>query len=119
MSNKPNFAKMKRNTLKDKYKQMVARHSGEVEHRCNVYTCKSCRHKVKTVDENIGVTPMFIRCDRCADMMSSSMYNDTMPNSRPTKGWYRPSYAEFHGLSGSEQDHVLKGGLLLRDIKFM
>ncbi|MFV0311485.1 MAG: hypothetical protein ACK5KN_07540 [Dysgonomonas sp.] len=119
MSNKPNFAKMKRNPLKDKYDMMALRYSGEVENKCNVYTCRSCRHKVKTVDENTGVTPMFIRCDRCNDLMNSAMYNDTMPGERPTKGWYRPSYTEFHGLSASEQDHVLKGGLLLRDIKFV
>lgn len=119
MSNKPNFAKMRRNPLKEQYDKMVEKHSEKCDNRCNVYTCRSCGHQVKTVDENFGVTPMFITCDKCNDMMNSAMYKDTLPNERPTKGWYRPSFAEFQSLSEYGRNHVLKGGLLLRDIKFV
>lgn len=118
MSNKPRFAKRKGSLMETMYDRMVARHSGEFEHRCNVYTCKVCKQKVKTVDEDNGVTPMFITC-QCGGTMASAMYNDIMPDERPTKGWYRPSFAEYRKLDKYEQEHVLKGGLLIRDIRFV
>lgn len=104
--------------LEKRYEQMCEKYS-KVEHRCNVYTCRLCGYKVKTVDEHEGVTPMFIHCDKCNGIMNSSMYRDILPDCRPTKGWYRPTFKEFLQLGIHERDHVMLGGLLLRNIKFI
>lgn len=111
----------------------------------NAYVCGVCGGFVVTVDRHEGVTPMFLACrvkgeprdplNTCSGQSMSSMYRFNMfimalqaaqreqavqnyPTSwpEPSWEWYRPSARERKGLRRG-QDHVDKGGLLLRRIE--
>ena len=82
----------------------------------NVYVCEACHEELVTVDVDEGVTPFMLGCRAtpgCSGMAQSAMYN--VPPERvaeATHEWYKP--ATMDGLSAAVQDHVGKGGLLLR-----
>jgi len=104
------------------------------ENRKNAYWCPDCHGYVVTIDLVEGVTPMFLACrvlgepddpaNTCKGRMQSMMYpeepwpdKDGYDNEIPTVPtweWYHPGAAEFLRLSPEGQDHVRKGGLLLR-----
>ena len=84
--------------------------------RKNVYTCDTCRGQVVTVDTDKGVTPFMIACRAtpgCKGFMISSFYHCD-PASIATFEFYRPETIE--GLDPPTQEHVMKGGLLLRPV---
>lgn len=97
--------------------------------RLNGYRCeRNPDHTIITVDREPGVTPFTIECRYCRDLgipgdglyrhpaMQSAMYR--VPDDlTPDHEWYRPD--SLDGLKPGEVDHVMKGGLLLRQIAAM
>ena len=85
--------------------------SGEVEN----YHCQECDYKLRAEVIDEGTTPMAIPCPKCG----SRMYATTAPvDAEITKEWYRPSWQEvkkFRRKDTNTLEHVLLGGLLLRD----
>lgn len=94
--------------------------------RLNVYVCEhDASHHMVTVDREPGVTPFTTQCPTCAaagvpgdgfyphPAMRSHCYR--VPQDLiPTHEWYRPD--SLDGLSKGMADHVLRGGLHLREI---
>lgn len=86
----------------------------------NAYTCRGCGFVVVTVNRDEGTTPFMIDCRApgagCSEMMQSNFYRLPEGAPEPTLEWYRPSLKKIRRLSSWEQEHVLKGGLLLRTV---
>lgn len=94
--------------------------------RENVYTCEECRGWIVTIDRDPGVTPMFLACrapqptttePTCTGRMVSAGYpsGPKPPQYRPpTWEWFRPD--SLDGLDPAMRDHVMRGGLELREI---
>lgn len=82
----------------------------------NTYTCPVCTQVLVTVDLDAGTTPMMLGCARtpgCSGMMVSACYDvDPALVARATHEWYHPELMD--GLDDVTQEHVRKGGLLLR-----
>ncbi|MGX9389778.1 hypothetical protein ACWX0K_10870 [Nitrobacteraceae bacterium UC4446_H13] len=81
----------------------------------NIYTCDTCGGHIVTVDIDAGVTPFMIACkvaETCEGTMRSSLYRVFDQSMRASHEWYRPAPPE--ALTGSQLDHVMMGGLLLR-----
>ena len=84
--------------------------------RKNVYTCDTCRGEVVTIDTDKGVTPFMISCRAtpgCKGFMYSGFYR-CAPSRVAQFEWYRPETIE--GFDPATQEHVMKGGLLLRPL---
>lgn len=91
--------------------------------RENFYYDRACRFGLVTIDLHAGTTPMFLKClgrnGFCSSVMNSMGYPD--PRSKPawlgeaTHEWYRPDSIEDDDTE--EADHIMGGGLLLREIK--
>jgi hypothetical protein len=82
--------------------------------RKNLYTCDTCRGEVVTIDTDKGVTPFMISCRAspgCKGFMQSSFYRCDLSRVAQYE-WYRPETIE--GFDPATQEHVMKGGLLLR-----
>lgn len=90
----------------------------DLKNRVNCYCCRVCNNVTKTKDVDAGVTPMFIKCDKCHNTMNSTMYSDVRPDMAPNKEWYRPSIKEVLHLRNKPEmmEHVLSGGLMLRNV---
>lgn len=89
----------------------------DLANRVNCYKCPTCGHITKTKDVDPGVTPFMHRCEQCAGMAQSTMYNDIAPHKEPTQEWYRPTLAQVLKMDYGLRDHVLRGGLDVRKIK--
>jgi hypothetical protein len=79
----------------------------------NIYECPA-GHLTVTEDRDEGVTPMFMECKRpgCNRQSASMMYN--VPQFLTAEyEWYKPNPED---VKPYEQEHVSKGGLLLREI---
>ncbi len=95
-----------------------------VEYR-NAYICKSCRHVVLIVYIHDGTTPFLIECESCGGEAQSFMHVLppvlSLPQGfealEPTKEWYSPAgdIEAMAKLTPAKQEHVNKGGVLLRD----
>ena len=91
----------------------------------NAYTCRRRpQHGIITIDIHSGVTPMFLACKHphCdADMVSNGYPNNgagPVPEflwDRPAWEWFRPSEPEWRKCSTALKDHILRGGLDMRD----
>ncbi len=84
--------------------------------RRNIYTCDTCRGEIVTVDIDKGVTPFMISCRAtpgCKGFMQSSFYHCD-PSRVAQFEWYRPETIDE--FAPETQEHVRKGGLLLRPI---
>lgn len=84
--------------------------------RLNIYVCDKCRGHIVTRDVDTGVTPFMTSCKStpdCQGMMKSSMYRVFDQDMAASHVWYRPTTAQF--LSGGTLEHVMRGGLLLRE----
>lgn len=83
----------------------------------NRYVCQNCEAVHGTINLNTGVTPFMIGCQAgCNDgMAQSSMY--TLPKGVTGAGWcwYRPNPLHFMLLDMAQQEHILRGGLILGD----
>ena len=88
----------------------------------NVYTCKVCGSERITKDIHTGVTPMFMPCTQdngdCTGIAVSGMYSTPISKEAGWE-WYRPNTLEFGNLqrAGHHRDHVMRGGLLIREVK--
>lgn len=83
----------------------------------NRYTCRNCGRQIVTVNQDAGVTPMFIDCRYDCDraLMSSAGYKTPQHISDGEFfifDWYRPVI--FDGLDPATVQHVQLGGLILR-----
>lgn len=78
--------------------------------RINVYTCAS-GHDTVTIDMDHGTTPMFLGCKTCGKQATSHMYRCSQ-DLIPEWEWYAPNPTD---CAEYELDHVLSGGLLLRE----
>lgn len=83
----------------------------ETQPRINIYTCAS-NHDTITRDLDHGTTPMFLACKTCGKQATSHMYRCDQTLT-PVWEWYAPNPADCKEY---ELDHVLSGGLLLREI---
>lgn len=92
--------------------------------RENFYYDRACRFGIITVDVHAGTTPMFLACrnpKKCSGVMNSYGYPD--PASKPawlgdpTHEWYRPEEIDDDAEDDPVADHVMNGGLLLREVK--
>lgn len=100
--------------------------------RTNVYTCvgrmkrppayvhgqgfarePGCGHKMVTIDREPGVTPFMTACPKCGGDAQSGFYRVPM-GLKPTHEWYRPD--SLVDEKPHTVEHVLNGGLLLREI---
>ncbi len=91
----------------------------DLTNRVNVYSC-ACGNKFKTIDRDAGVTPMFLMCDVCGTLATSSFYKDIAPELEPTTEWYRPNLNQLLKMRSKDNgmiEHVLSGGLECRKIK--
>lgn len=96
------------------------------EGRVNVYQCeREPKHAIITIDREPGVTPFTVQCPHCEALgtpgdgfyrhpaMRSKLYR-VPQDLRPTHEFYRPD--SLDDVNPNVSDHVLKGGLLLREI---
>lgn len=91
----------------------------------NAYICRRRQaHLIVTVDIHPGVTPMFLGCKNphCESEMISAGYPDNgagpVPphlRNKPVWLWYRPNEDEFRKMPPEMRDHIMRGGLALRD----
>lgn len=90
--------------------------------RENYYYDRACRMGMVTVDLHAGTTPMFLPCKNpkgCSGIMSSMGYPEVGKPAwlgDPTYEWYRPDSVD-DDADDEVTDHVMNGGLLLREIK--
>jgi hypothetical protein len=84
--------------------------------RKNKYVCDDpgCAHTITTVDIDEGVTPFMTACEKCNGTAVSRMYRVDQTEVE-THEWFRPQTLE--GLKPHSQEHVRRGGLLLRKIE--
>lgn len=86
----------------------------------NIYVCENdMTHRQVTVDIHRGVTPFLKKCPvkDCPGIGVSSMYRVVEWGIEPEWEWYRPSRDEYPGLQLSMKEHVMSGGLLIRERK--
>lgn len=90
--------------------------------RENYYYDRACRFGLVTIDLHAGTTPMFLACRNprgCSGVMNSMGYPEVGKPAwlgEPTHGWYRPDSVD-DDKEDEETDHVMSGGLLLRELK--
>lgn len=83
----------------------------------NIYTCQVCGKSIVTVDVHEGTTPFMTKCwetDGCPGPMVSAGYRVPVDCPPPQWEWYRPSLHKLRELDFATQDHVRRGGLILR-----
>lgn len=88
----------------------------------NVYACSACGAKIVTRDCEPGVTPFQMHCRICLSGTATSACYDQASvlealeanEGRVTHEWYRPDNAAK--VSRFVRDHVISGGLLLREV---
>lgn len=105
-------------SIEKAYKAMVIKIADE--NRINCYTCKVCGHVTKTIDRHAGVTPMFNVCVSCGGESVSSWYKDIAPDLKVTHEWVIPTLSELikQRKNPGLIDHILRGGLDFRVIKY-
>lgn len=88
----------------------------------DVYTCDKCGAKFYTQYVHKGVTPFTIQCHTCNH--GTAVHRETINLHQWVKleeageklhSWVRPTFEELLRLSPGAQQHVLQGGLVLRD----
>lgn len=88
----------------------------------NAYWCDDCHSYTVVVHRDAGVTPMFLACRATADCRGTSrsmMYpKDPWPAHIPeaTYEWYLPDAKKLRKMDPAEQDHIMRGGLALREV---
>lgn len=87
-----------------------------LDKRYNRYFCNSCGKYTTTQDVDRGVTYAMIGCHHCSGIAHSQFYRVPSEKITPDYEWYRPTYEEFITLSESDQEHILKGGLMMRKV---
>ena len=109
-----------RQTQYERMLEMIKRKQGDKppENRFNNYICPA-GHLTRTQDVEWGTTPMFTKCSHsgCAELATSTFYQDRAPK-KPIDGeWYRPSLEDLNTkFDALTIDHVLAGGLIYRKV---
>lgn len=92
----------------------------DLTNRVNTYRCGQ-GHLMITIDRDAGVTPMFMTCPKCGSQSTSAGYNPKDKESlNPTYEWFRPDFVQCLKMRRKNDgmlEHVLKGGLEIREIK--
>lgn len=87
----------------------------------DVYTCKDCGERFYTQYVDKGVTPFTVACRKCGGI---AVHDNTIRYSEwkfleftgaVLHSWMRPNLEQFLKLRPAAQEHVLKGGLMLRE----
>lgn len=88
----------------------------------NGYRCQKCHRILIVTHRDAGVTPMSLSCQKTPGCFGAS-YSMGYPAApvpaefgAPTHEWYRPEQDEFDALDVPQQDHVRRGGLILREV---
>lgn len=95
--------------------------------RMNVWVCEACGTQVLCVDRHPGVTPFMVSHHTlgnpdCGGSCQSRFYNGAIAAEvharvgRPSHEWYRPSADQLEAETPYVRDHVLRGGLLVREV---
>jgi hypothetical protein len=87
----------------------------------NGYHCPVCGRTMLVTHADPGVAPIFLTC-RMTEGCGGRSFSLNYPTSpipahlgEPTHEWYRPTLEEFETLDGAMREHVLGGGLILRE----
>lgn len=85
----------------------------------DVYECNKCGKKMFTLYADKGVTPFCMPCECGGTMTHNEMYCKVECYQRHgfklIRNWVRPTYDQFVKLSLGQQEHVMNGGLLLKE----
>ena len=91
----------------------------EKSNKINAYICEKCRQATVTVNACDGTTPFMIQCRAnnigCGSMAQSSMYQNSQ-DLLPKWEWYRPGADALSKMDSDTQEHVRRGGLILRKL---
>lgn len=88
----------------------------------DVYICDDCGAKFYTQYVDKGVTPFVIVCQSCKH--GNAVHRETITLHEWVKleamgeklhSWVRPTFEQFLKLPPATQDHILQGGLILRE----
>ena len=85
----------------------------------DVYVCEKCGHRFYTRYKDKGVTPFAIRCRNCDH--GTAVHKDTISEQIASfmnfnvHNWIRPTLKHFLKLPDYDQDHILRGGLILEE----
>ena len=90
----------------------------------NLYFCTKCKTPLATMVLEEGITPKAVACINCKrDLMQSCGYNVLgflqqlkICNIQVTHVWYRPPKAVFLTYEPAIKEHLLDGGLMLKEI---
>lgn len=110
---------MSKDEITKKYNALVAsiEEAGIYDGRgvYNLYECNKCSNSKVTLYIDKGVTPFIIACDECDGHMSHTKTSRCAPLGGIVHCWVRPSLEQTLKLSEGLQEHVLNGGLVLRE----
>jgi hypothetical protein len=94
--------------------------------RMNVWECEDCKGLVLCFDRHAGVTPFLVSHRTlgadCEGTCRSHFYSGASARAardvlgQPSHEWYRPSADELKGKPRPVVDHVMQGGLLVREV---
>jgi hypothetical protein len=95
--------------------------------RLNVWECEECGERVLCYDRHPGTTPFMVSHHTlgnpdCPGTCRSHFYSGASVEltyflkGTPSHEWYRPSTDELRTLKRHVQDHVMQGGLLVREV---
>lgn len=118
---------MNRKELTEKYNELV-RDIASIQmfdgrgKGIDVYICDQCGARFYTRYVDKGVTPFVIACRVCKH--GDSVHRDTIGGAEwislafqgeTCHSWVRPTLEQFLRLSPGAQEHVLQGGLMLKE----
>lgn len=83
------------------------------------YHCTNCEQVTKTKKLDVGVIPFKILCCHCGGHTATRTMVDVNPEQDVDVLWYRPDIHDCIKLRKDPMvlEHVLKGGLLLKDVE--
>lgn len=88
----------------------------------DVYICDNCGARFYTQYVDKGVTPFVTKCRSCEH--GSAVHKETISlhqwvrleeQGEKLHSWVRPTFEQFLKLSPATQEHILNGGLILRE----
>ena len=101
------------------YNRMLTLEEHSSKNRKNSYTCTNCNYETISIDLDSGTTPFIIECSKCKQQSYSSFYDTSNKDKEPEIEWYRPTLKKTLKFRKQESllEHILQGGLLMRNIK--
>lgn len=80
----------------------------------DTYVCEKCGNQMITTYKDKGVTPFTMRCGDCGGVMMHVQTKTTVEPGVRVNEWVRPTLEQFLKMPNAVQEHVLKGGLILK-----